>query len=324
MGTNPGKRYRFPDRGIVARPDACGLRAKIAIGSADGEMAMNLDVRKTYKLYLGGEFVRSESGRYDPANDAKGNLLANVCRGSRKDVRDAVQKARGAQKGWADKTAYLRGQILYRMAEMMESRFDEFASLLRATGAPAAAARKETRAAIDRIVHYAGWSDKYGALLSSVNPVASSYFDFSLPEPTGVVGIVAPESPALLGLVSHVLPAIVSGNSVVVLLSESNPLPGLEWAEILATSDLPGGVVNLISGRKEEIVPHLARHMDVNALALCGLAKPLETAALQDAAVNVKRTASYAIADYFAPDAQGLESLKPFLEIKTTWHPVGW
>lgn len=286
---------------------------------------MSLEIRKTYKMFLGGEFVRSESGRYDPAADAKGRHLANVCRGSRKDVRDAVVKARAAQPGWEKKTAYLRGQILYRMAEMLEGRAAMLAELLRATsGLTAAAAKRETRAAIDRIVHYAGWADKYGALLSSVNPVASSYFDFSLPEPTGVVGIAAPERPALLGLVSHALPAIVAGNAVVVLLSESDPLPGLEWAEVLATSDLPGGVVNLISGRKAELVPHLARHMDVNALALCGLEKSIEIAALQDAAVNVKRAKSYAVADYFADSAQGLDWLQPWLEIKTTWHPVGW
>jgi acyl-CoA reductase-like NAD-dependent aldehyde dehydrogenase len=286
---------------------------------------MSLGVRKTYKLYLGGEFVRSESGRYDPAADPEGRHLANVCRASRKDVRDAVGKARAAQAGWEKTTAYLRGQIVYRMAEMLEGRAGAFADLLRASsGLSAAAARREARAAIDRIVHYAGWADKFGALLSSVNPVASSYFDFSLPEPTGVVGIVAPESPALLGVVSHVLSAIVSGNTAVVVLSERDPLPGLEWAEVLATSDLPGGVVNLLSGRKDELLPHLARHMDVNALALCGVPAALETAALQDAAVNVKRTKSYAFADYFADTAQGLDLLTPFLEIKTTWHPVGW
>jgi acyl-CoA reductase-like NAD-dependent aldehyde dehydrogenase len=288
-------------------------------------MSSELTVRKTYKMFLGGEFVRSESGRYDPAADAAGRHLANVCRGSRKDVRDAVAKARAAQPGWEKKTAYLRGQILYRMAEMLEGRAAMFVELLRATsGATAAGAKRELRASIDRIVHYAGWSDKYGALLSSVNPVASSYFDFSLPEPTGVVGIAAPQRPALLGLVSHVLPAIVAGNTVVVLLAETDPLPGLEWAEVLATSDLPGGVVNLISGRQAELVPHLARHMDVNALALCGLPKPLEIAALQDAAVNVKRATSYDVADYLADAAQGLDWIRPWLEIKTTWHPMGW
>jgi acyl-CoA reductase-like NAD-dependent aldehyde dehydrogenase len=284
----------------------------------------SLEVRKTYKLYLGGEFVRSESGRYDEARDAKGRQLANVCRGSRKDVRDAVVKARAAQDKWAGTSAYLRGQILYRMAEMLEGRAASFEELLRSTGATAAAAKLEVRATIDRIVHYAGWSDKYQALLSTVNPVASSYFDFSLPEPTGVVGITAPERPSLLGAISLVLPAIVGGNAVVVLLSEEDPLPALEWAEVLATSDLPGGVVNLISGRREELVPHLARHMDVNALVLAGLPKELETAARQDAAVNVKRVASPPVADWFAADAQGLDFLRATLEIKTTWHPVGW
>lgn len=284
-----------------------------------------LDVRKTYKMFLGGEFVRSESGRYDPVADAKGRHLANVCRGSRKDVRDAVTKARAAQEKWSGITAYLRGQILYRMAEMLEGRAAAFADLLhRTSGLAAAAARKETRAAIDRIVHYAGWSDKYGALLSSVNPVASSYFDFSLPEPTGVVGVVAPRQPALLGLVSHVLPVIVSGNTCVVLLSEKDPLPGLEWAEVLATSDLPGGVVNLLSGQMSEMLPHLARHMDVNALSLAGVDKELETAALEDAAVNVKRAKTWHFSDYYAPEAQGLDPIRAFVEIKTTWHPVGW
>jgi len=288
-------------------------------------MSPALEVRKTYKLYLGGEFVRSESGRYDPASDARGNHVANVCRGSRKDVRDAVQKARAAQPVWEKATAYLRGQVLYRMAEMLEGRSAAFEALLKQTsGLAAAVARKEVRAAIDRIVHYAGWSDKFGALLSSVNPVASSYFDFSMPEPTGVVGLVAPEAPALLGLVSHVLPAIVSGNTVVVLLSESDPLPGLEWAEVLATSDLPNGVVNLLSGRKTETMPHLARHMDVNALALASVPEALALDVLRDAAVNVKRTKTYTVADYYSEKAQGLDFLKPFLEIKTTWHPVGW
>ncbi|MBZ0090306.1 MAG: aldehyde dehydrogenase family protein, partial [Thermoanaerobaculia bacterium] len=214
---------------------------------------------------------------------------------------------------------------LYRMAEMLEGRLDAMQALLgRTSGLTPAKARGEVRAAIDRIVHYAGWADKVTALLSSVNPVASSYFDFSLPEPTGVVGVVCPESPGLLGVVSHVLPVIVTGNSAVVLLSERDPLPALEWAEVLATSDLPGGVVNLLSGQKREMLPHLARHMDVNALALAGLASDLATAARQDAAVNVKRVATYAFDDYAADSAQGLALIRDFVEIKTTWHPVGW
>jgi acyl-CoA reductase-like NAD-dependent aldehyde dehydrogenase len=283
-----------------------------------------LEIRKTYKLYVGGEFVRTESGRYDPVPDAKGEFLANVSRGSRKDLREAVRKARAAQPGWASKTQYLKGQILYRMAEMLDGRAGSFEKLLRETrGSTAAAARKEVRAASDRLLHYAGWSDKYGALLGTVNPVASSYFDFSVPEPTGVVGIVAPETPAFLGFVSHLAPVIVSGNSAVVFVSEKYPLVSLEFAEILATSDLPAGVANLISGRKEELVPHLARHMDVNAIADAGSDKAMSKAIQADAAVNVKRVKSYRIADYFADDAQGLDFIESFTEIKTTWHPIG-
>ena len=283
-----------------------------------------LEIRKTYKLYVGGEFVRSESGHYDEAVDSKGRHRANLCRASRKDLRDAVTKARAVQGKWAGQSGYLRGQILYRMAEMMESRVPAFETALRGSGATAAAARREVSATIDRIVHFAGWSDKYQALLSSVNPVASSYFDFSLPEATGVVGVVAPDRPALLGLVSHVLPVIVSGNSCVVLLSESDPIPGLEWAEVLATSDLPGGVVNLLSGPRSETLPHLARHMDVNALALAGLPKEVEISTRQDAAVNVKRVTCYALADYSPENTEKLDLIRAFTETKTTWHPVGW
>jgi acyl-CoA reductase-like NAD-dependent aldehyde dehydrogenase len=285
---------------------------------------MELEIRKTYKLYIGGEFVRTESGRYDQISSPTKKLLANVSRGSRKDLREAVRKARAAQAGWASKSAYLKGQILYRMAEMLEGRAESFTKLLRETEAarPAAAAR-EVRAAIDRLVHYAGWSDKYGALLGTVNPVASSYFDFSVPEPTGVVGIVAPERPDLLGLVSHLAPVIVTGNSVVVLISEAHPLASLELAEVIATSDLPAGVVNLISGRKEELVAHLARHMDVNAIADAGGDPALSKSIAADSAVNVKRVRRYAIADYFSDDAQGLDFLEAVTEIKTTWHPIG-
>lgn len=283
-----------------------------------------LEVRKTYKLFVGGEFVRTESGRYDPIESPKKAFLANVSRGSRKDVREAVRKARAAQPGWASKTAYLKGQILYRMAEMLEGRAASFEKLLRdSRGVPAAAARKEVRAAIDRLVHYAGWSDKYTALLGTVNPVASSYFDFSVPEPTGAVGVVAPETPDLLGLVSHLAPIIVAGNTAVVLLSEKHPLASLELAEVLATSDLPAGVANLISGHKEELVPHLARHMDVNAIADAGGDAALSKSIGEDAAVNVKRVKRYAISDYFADKAQGLDFIESFTETKTTWHPIG-
>jgi acyl-CoA reductase-like NAD-dependent aldehyde dehydrogenase len=285
---------------------------------------MELEVRKTYKLYVGGEFIRTESGRYDAIASPKKAFLANVSRGSRKDVREAVRKARAAQPGWAAKTAYLKGQVLYRMAEMLEGRSASFEKLLRdARGASAAAAGREVRAAIDRLVHYAGWSDKYTALLGTVNPVASSYFDFSVPEPTGVVGIVAPETPDLLGLVSHLAPAVVSGNTAVVLLSEKHPLASLELAEVLATSDLPGGVANLISGHKDELVPHLSRHMDVNAIADAGGNASLSKSIAEDAAVNVKRVKRYTISDYFSDKAQGLDFIEAFTETKTTWHPIG-
>lgn len=301
-----------------------------------GDSPASLSVRKTYKLYIGGEFVRTESGRYDPiyaasaarkrgdgVREANG-LLANVSRGSRKDLREAVRKARAAQPEWAAKSAYLKGQIVYRMAEMMEGRADSFERLIRdSTGASAALARREVRAAIDRLVHYAGWSDKFGALLGTVNPVASSYFDFSVPEPTGVVGILAPEAPDLLGLVSHLAPAIVGGNAAVVILSERTPLASLEIAEVLATSDLPAGVANLISGRKEELAPHLARHMDVNAIVDAGADTALSKSIAEDAAVNVKRVRRYRVRDYYADDAQGLDFIEASTEIKTTWHPIG-
>lgn len=283
-----------------------------------------LEIRKTYKLYVGGEFIRTESGRYDPVPDVRGELLANVSRGSRKDLREAVRKARAAQPGWAGKSAYLKGQILYRMAEMLDGRAESFEKLLRESrGVTAPAARTEVRAAIDRLVHYAGWSDKYVALLGTVNPVASSYFDFSVPEPTGVVGIVAPETPDLLGLVSHLAPVIVAGNTAVVLLSEKYPLVSLELAEILATSDLPAGVANLISGRKEELIPHLARHMDVNAISDAGGDRALSKSMAEDGAVNVKRVKRYSIADYSSDAAQGLDFIEAFTETKTTWHPIG-
>jgi acyl-CoA reductase-like NAD-dependent aldehyde dehydrogenase len=279
-------------------------------------------IKKTYKLYIGGEFVRSESGRYDPATDAKGKHLANVCRGSRKDLRDAVRKAREAQPGWASKTAYLKGQILYRMAEMLESRAAEFEKILKDDGSTVAQARAEVRASIDRLVHYAGWTDKYPALTSTVNPVASSYFDFSAPEPMGVVGVVLPDEPSLLGVVTHIAPIIASGNAAIALLSETRPIAGLEFAEVIATSDLPHAVIQLISGQRAEIVPHLARHMDVNAIADAGCSEALATELQRDAAVNVKRVRSYGKKQEAKPE--GLHRITDFVEIKTTWHPMGW
>jgi acyl-CoA reductase-like NAD-dependent aldehyde dehydrogenase len=261
-----------------------------------------LPVKKTYKLYVGGEFPRSESGR---TYEAEG---ANVARASRKDLRDAIRAARQAFPKWAGTTAYNRGQVLYRIAEMMEARRAEFAELC--------SGPKEVERSIDRFVWYAGWSDKLAQVLGSSNPVAGPYFNFTLPEPTGVVGILAPEEPALEGLVSRVAPAIVGGNAVVVVASESSPLAAVELAEVLATSDVPGGVVNLLTGYRNELGPVLAAHMDVNALDLAGADG--EVAELERlAADNVKRVVRG------SADSQSPWEVAAFLELKTVWHPIG-
>jgi acyl-CoA reductase-like NAD-dependent aldehyde dehydrogenase len=265
-------------------------------------VAERLPVMKTYKLYIGGAFPRSESGR---TYEAQG---ANVARGSRKDVRDAVRAARAAFPKWAGLTAYNRGQVVYRIAEMLEARRAEFAEL--STGP------EEVERSIDRLVWYAGWADKLAQVLGSSNPVAGPYFNFTVPEPTGVVGIVEPEEPSLAGLVSRLAPAIVGGNATVVLASEASPLAAVELAEVLATSDVPGGVVNLLTGRRDEMAPILAGHMDVNAIDLAGAdgeAPELERLA----ADNVKRVVRG------RADRQSPYEIAAFLELKTVWHPVG-
>ncbi len=261
-----------------------------------------LPVRKTYKLFVGGEFPRSESGR---TYEAEGQ---NVARASRKDVRDAVRAARGAFPKWAGMTAYNRGQVLYRVAEMMEARRSEFADLC--------SGPKEVERSIDRFVWYAGFADKLAQVLGSSNPVAGPYFNFTVPEPQGVVGILAPEEPALAGLVSRVAPALVGGNAVVAVASESHPLAPIELAEALATADVPGGVVNILTGLRDELAPVLAGHMDVNALDLTGLDG--EVAELERlAAENVKRVVRG------ATDDQSAWEISSFLELKTVWHPIG-
>src|SRR5438105_495847 len=275
-----------------------------------------LNVRKTYKLYINGEFPRTESGRFYAVKSKGGELLANACRGSRKDLRNAVQAARKAFDGWSGKTAYNRGQILYRIAEVCEARAGELIEELRRQGSTAVEARKEIDRVIDRWVYYAGWSDKYPQMIGSVNPVAGPYYNFTVPEPTGVVGVVAPEEPPLLGLISRLAPAVVGGNAVVALASEAKPLAAIELAEVLATSDVPAGVVNLLTGQRAELAPWLAAHMDVNAIDLTG-ADGLRTDLEQAAAENVKRVV------LGAPDAQSLYEISAFLELKTVWHPIG-
>ncbi|MGC9668011.1 aldehyde dehydrogenase family protein [Planosporangium sp. 12N6] len=282
-----------------------------------------LAVRKTYKLFIGGAFPRSESGRSYPVRSASGDFMANAALASRKDARDAVVAARAAFGRWSAATAYNRGQILYRVAEMLEGRRAQFvAEVAAASGASGAEA--EVDAAIDRWVWYAGWADKIAQVHGSANPVAGPYFNLSTPEPTGVVAIVAPAAPALVGLVSVVAPAIVTGNTVVVVASEDRPLPAVTLAEVLATSDLPGGVVNVLTGRVAEIAPWLASHMDVDAIDLAGLSgSPLATELEIAAADNLKRVLRPART---APDwtaDPGVDRMLAFMETKTVWHPKG-
>lgn len=285
-----------------------------------------LDVKKTYKLYIGGSFVRSESGRYLPAKAATGALLDNVCHASRKDFRDAVVAARAAVAGWAKKSAYLRGQILYRTAEMLQNRASELvAEVARSTGVKPAKAKAEVRMAIDRLVHFAGWTDKYSQVFGSVNPVASSHFNFTTPEPTGVVVVLAPDEPSLLPLVSLVAPVILSGNAAVVVASERHPLPAGTFAEILATSDFPGGVVNLLTGKRSELAPHIASHMDVNAI-VDGAGDAEVSARLRGGtAVNLKRYAdrSRPAADWSTSKVEDPYWILDTVEFKTAWHPIG-
>jgi acyl-CoA reductase-like NAD-dependent aldehyde dehydrogenase len=284
-----------------------------------------LAVRKTYKLYVGGAFPRSESGRTYEVRAADGRFLANAARASRKDARDAVVAARKAVAGWSGATAYNRGQVLYRVAEVLEGRRAQFvAEVADAEGLSTAAARRAVDAAVDRWVWYAGWSDKVAQVLGSSNPVAGPYFDFSVPEPTGVVAVVAPQESSLLGLVSVVAPAVVTGNTVVVVAAEAAPLPAVTLAEVLATSDVPAGVVNLLTGSPAEIAPWLASHMDVNAIDLTGVGDPVLAADLErEAAGNLKRVVRppREAVDWAADP--GLDRLRPFLETKTVWHPVG-
>jgi acyl-CoA reductase-like NAD-dependent aldehyde dehydrogenase len=279
-------------------------------------------VRKTYKLYIGGAFPRSESGRSYPVSSPSGELLAHAAQASRKDVRDAVQAARAAVAGWSGATAYNRGQVLYRIAEMLEGRHAQFvAEVVAAEGVSSAAAAAQVDAAIDRWVHYAGWADKYPQVVGSTNPVAGSYFSFTLPEPTGVVGVLAPQESSLLGLVSVLAPVLTTGNTAVVVTSQDRPLPAMSLAEVLGTSDLPGGVVNLLTGFTAELAPWLAAHRDVNAIDLTG-ADPGARADLQAAAAdNVKRVYVPRSADWAEPP--GLSRLNAFVETKTVWHPIG-
>jgi acyl-CoA reductase-like NAD-dependent aldehyde dehydrogenase len=282
---------------------------------------MRLDVKKTYKLFIGGKFPRSESGRVYQVNDHKGGHLANVALASRKDVRDSVVAARAAQQGWAGATAYNRGQILYRIAEMLEARRDQFVQEIRElTGKTERQANQEVDAAIDSWVWHAGWSDKIDSVAGSMNPVAGPFFNISTNQPTGVVGAFAPQDSALVGFVNTIAPAIASGNTVVVVTSEKLSLPALSLAEVLATSDLPGGVVNILSGKEAELSRWLVSHMDINAVDLEGTSNPVELEI--EAAGTIKRVIRPG--SYVRTGSKGsLQHILDLMEVKTVWHPKG-
>ena len=278
-------------------------------------------VKRTAKLYVGGDFPRSESGRSYEVFSHDGRLLAWAARASRKDLRDAVKVARAAQPGWAGRTAYNRGQVLYRVAELMEGRRAQFEAELADAGASDPG--RGVDAAIDRWVWYAGWADKIGQVLGGTNPVAGPYFNFTIPEPTGVVGIVAPREQSLLGLVSRLAPAIVSGNTTVVLASETAPMPAVSLGEVLATSDVPGGVVNILTGLTAELVPWLAGHMDVNAIDVTGVPEEMLAQVEDLATENMKRISRARDVDPFSDEAQSPYDVTALMEMKTVWHPIG-
>ena len=282
-----------------------------------------LDVLKTYKIYIDGKFPRTESGRYYILKDKEGKQLANICKSSRKDFREAVVAARKAQHGWAGKTAYNKGQILYRIAEVLEGRKAQFIEELMQQGADKSKATEEVNLSVDRLVHYAGWSDKFIQIFSSVNPVESSHFNFSIPEPTGVVSIIAAEETGLIGLISVIAPAIVGGNTVVVLASESKPLCAISFAEVLQTSDVPAGVVNILTGEAAELHSHFSSHMDVNAITFSQGTEEQSKTIQTNAALNVKRVHDYRKCDWMNATRQGPYFIMDLQEIKTTWHPVG-
>ncbi len=288
-------------------------------------MAARLPITKTPKCYVGGAFIRSESGRVTALNDADGKFFANIPQCTRKDLRNAVEAAAKAGPGWAKRSGYNRGQILYRLAEMIEARAAEMAEAMALGGVTDAQAAKEVTASIDRLIHYAGWADKFAQVLGSVNPVASPHFNFTVPEPMGIVGVIAPDAAPLLGLISLIAPAITSGNVVVALASQTQPYPAIVLGEMLATSDLPGGVVNLLTGLRSELTSTFATHEHLRALS--GVANADERKQLKlGAAESVKRVRLQKTeerVDWFAEHAQGVHEIRELIEFKTTWHPIG-
>jgi acyl-CoA reductase-like NAD-dependent aldehyde dehydrogenase len=304
-------------------------------------MPHRLDIQKTYKLFIAGQFPRSESGRSIAIEDHKGLPLAHIARASRKDLRNAVEAAHAALPRWAAATPYNRGQIMYRMAEMLEGRKSEFAGLIIAATPPTASAKRkaaqEVEAAIDRLVCFGGWADKYAQILGCNNPVAGPYYNFTIPEPTGVVGVVAPDEPSFLGLISLLAPPLCAGNTIVALAGEQNPLPAAVLGEVCATSDLPPGVINILTGLREELIPHFASHRDINALHAAGISAPHAQLLREGMAENLKRVTLRDLVegrrrgkapgsrtlDYFDDACHSPSWIEPFVEFKTIWHPSG-
>ncbi len=281
-----------------------------------------LEILKTYKIYIGGQFPRTESGRYYIATNSRKEKLANVCLGSRKDFRDAVVAARNAFGGWSGRAAFNRGQILYRIAEMLEGRKAQFVDELMKQDATKVQAEKEVNLCIERLIYYSGWCDKFQQVYSAVNPVASSHFNFSVPEPTGVVAAIAPQNTSLLGLVSVMAAIIAGGNTCIILASYLKPLCAVTFAEVLNSSDLPGGVVNIITGKVAELVPYFADHMDVNATLYCEADAASQKMIKEKAALNVKRIVLYDTIKWAEASGQSPYFIMDFQEIKTTWHPI--
>jgi len=291
-------------------------------GQHKSEPESRLEVLKTYKIYVGGQFPRTESGRYYIATNSKGSKLANMCLSSRKDFRDAVVSARGAFGGWSARAAFNRGQILYRIGEMLEGRKAQFIDELMKQDCSRAQAEKEVNTSIDRLIYYSGWCDKFQQVFSSVNPVASSHFNFSSPEPMGVVSVIAPQQSPLLGLVSVIAPLIAGGNTCVVLASEKKPLCAVTFAEVLNSSDLPGGVVNILTGQPKELLSFFSDHMDVNAMLYAEPDPGSYQLIREKASLNVKRINTYENVNWLSDEGQSPYFIMDFQEIKTTWHPI--
>ena len=287
-------------------------------------MNASLDIRKTYKLYIDGKFSRTESGRFLQWVNSKNNQTINFCRASRKDFRNAVLASRNAFNNWNNYSGYNRGQILYRVAEMLDSRKEQFISELLLQGKSKKQSIKELQMSIDRLIYYAGWSDKFQQIFSRVNPVSTPHYNFSVPEPMGVVSIIAPKDSYLLGFISVILPAVIGGNTVVVLAAEDNPLCAISFSEVLHSSDVPNGVINILSGFRHELVDHFSSHMDVNALINCGTDIKDSELIKRNSSLNIKRVLDYGSIDWMHSNSQDPYLIMDCQEIKTTWHPIGY